>query len=261
MENSITFKKAKVTYFRYGTGKENLVLLHGFLENSSMWELVIEEFSARYNIICVDLLGHGNSECVGYVHTMEDIAASVYEVLKAENINRASFIGHSMGGYVALALAEQYPDCVGALCLLNSTSQADAEERKQIRNRAIQMAKTNYSALVSMSIQNLFASETNKQFQKEIEECKKQALATQIQGYIACSEGMKLRKNREVVLKEGSFEKLIITGEKDPVLAIDAIKSEANRTNTSIVTLSKGHMSHIENSKELLSSLKDLYLN
>ena len=162
-----------------------------------------------------------------------------------------------MGGYVALALAEKYPEFIEKLCLLNSTAQPDSEERKTLRDRAIQMAKTNYEALVSMSISNLFSSETSGEFTAEIADCKKEALKTPVQGYIACAEGMKRRKKREHVLQSDAYESLLITGKKDPVLVYENSIAEANRTQTPIVELSNGHMSHIENKKELLNSLRD----
>ncbi len=257
MENSIIYKNAKVTYYTYGKGTTTLVLLHGFLENSKMWKLIIDEFSTTHHIICVDLLGHGNSECIGYVHTMEEMAEAVCQIIQHENSSKITAIGHSMGGYVALALAEKHPEIVEGLCLLNATSQSDSEERKKIRNRAIAMAKTNYKTLVSMSINNLFASETYQNFKEEIEACRQDALKTPVQGYIACTEGMKLRENRAKVLREAKFKKLIITGKKDPVLHLESIKKEAERTNTLLITLSNGHMSHIENREEVIKELKE----
>ncbi len=257
MENWMVYKNTRVAYYCYGEGTKTLVLLHGFLENSSMWKAIVNEFSNDVKIICIDLLGHGKSECLGYVHTMEEIAESVQAVLLEEKVSEAVFVGHSMGGYVALALAEKHPEIIGKLCLLNSTAQPDSEERKMIRDRAIQMAKTNYKSLVSMSISNLFSSETSSEFTAEIAECRIEALKTSVQGYIACAEGMKHRKNREHVLKSEAYESLLITGKKDPVLVYENSVAEANRTQTPIVELSNGHMSHIENKKELLISLRD----
>ncbi|CAL2058596.1 alpha/beta hydrolase [Tenacibaculum sp. 190524A05c] len=257
MENWMVYKNTRVAYYCYGEGTKTLVLLHGFLENSSMWKAIVDEFSNDVKIICIDLLGHGKSECLGYVHTMEEIAESVQAVLLEEKVNEAVFVGHSMGGYVALALAEEYSEFIEKLCLLNSTAQPDSEERKTLRDRAIQMAKTNYEALVSMSISNLFSSETSSEFTAEIADCKKEALKTPVQGYIACAEGMKRRKKREHVLQSDAYESLLVTGKKDPVLVYENSIAEANRTQTPIVELSNGHMSHIENKKELLNSLRD----
>ncbi|WP_299618519.1 alpha/beta hydrolase [uncultured Tenacibaculum sp.] len=257
MRSCMVYKNAKVNYSIYGSGGKILMLLHGFLERSEMWSFLIDELKNEYKIITVDLLGHGESECLGYIHTMEEMAAVVHQILEKEDISKITAIGHSMGGYVALALAEKHPEIFEGLCLLNATSQSDSEERKKIRNRAIAMAKTNYKTLVSMSINNLFASETYQEFKEEIEACRQDALKTPVQGYIACTEGMKLRKNREEVLVSTNFKKLIITGKKDPVLHVSEIQEEAKRTNTPLVTVSNGHMSHIENREEIIKELKE----
>ena len=119
------------------------------------------------------------------------------------------------------------------------------------------MAQTNYEGLVSMSIVNLFAEGARNQFLEEIEACKKIALNTPVQGYIACSEGMRIRENRERVLASKEFKKLIITGKKDPIINYASIQEEAERTNTSLITISNGHMSHIENSTELILAIKN----
>ncbi len=256
MEKSLIFKEANITYYIYGSNKkDSLVLLHGFLENSSMWKTIIETLSNSHQIISIDLLGHGKTDCLGYVHTMEDMADVVFEVLKSESIIKTTFIGHSMGGYIALAFTEKYEKHVTGLCLLNSTSKADSEERKKIRDRAILMAKTNYKSLVSMSITNLFSSETSPFFKEEIKLCKTEALKTSVQGYIACTEGMKQRKNRESILTSFKGKKLLITGKKDPVINFQCILSETKKTNTPLEIVPNGHMSHIEDTKQVLKIL------
>lgn len=261
MQCTVEYKNSKISYYVSGSGEEVLILLHGFLENSLMWKEIVDDFSEDIRIICVDLLGHGSSESLGYVHSMEDMASAVYEVIMAENIKKATLVGHSMGGYVALAFAEKYPEIMHKLCLLNSTSQADSDERKQLRTRAIEMAKRNYEALVSMSVVNLFASKGRNQIKEAIEACKNEALKTPLQAYIACSEGMKKRANREHVLTLGSFKKVIIAGEKDPVLNYTSIVAEGKRTNTKVVSLPSGHMSHIESSVDLKTILAEFLVS
>lgn len=260
MQKLIQYKNIKIAFSSEGKGSA-VILLHGFLENSSMWKAISLELSKRNRVICIDLLGHGNSDCLGYVHTMEEMATAVKFVLKHLRIRRATFIGHSMGGYVALAFAEKYANNVKRLCLLNSTAQADSKERKKLRLRAIQLAQSNYKALVSMSIANLFAQNTNAHFLEAIENCKKEALKTLPQGYIACSEGMRLRPNREHVLASEAYQTLIIVGRNDPILEYNSILDEAKRTNTELVEFSNGHMSHIENYTELINTLKKFLRN
>ena len=156
----ILHKNTKISYSDTGKGTA-IVLLHGFLENQKMWDFHIAEFAKKYRVITIDLLGHGETECLGYVHTMEDNADVVQAVLSELRIRKAIFVGHSMGGYVALAFAELYPETVKGLVLLNSTSRADSEERKINRSRAIKAVKQSFVNFISLSIANLF-SESNQ---------------------------------------------------------------------------------------------------
>ena len=127
--NQILYKNTKISYSDTGKGNA-VVLLHGFLENQTMWQDLVPELRQKNRIITIDLLGHGNTECLGYVHSMEDNAEAVQAVLTKLRIRKAVFVGHSMGGYVALAYAELYPESMRALVLLNSTSNADSEENQ-----------------------------------------------------------------------------------------------------------------------------------
>ena len=106
--NQIFYKNTKISYSDIGKGT-TIVLLHGFLENKNMWQKFVTDLSPKYRVITIDLLGHGESECLGYVHSMEDNADVVHAVLSELRIRKAIFVGHSMGGYVALAFAELYP--------------------------------------------------------------------------------------------------------------------------------------------------------
>lgn len=256
MSKFLNYKNIKVHYSDVGKGRP-VVLLHGFLEDISMWNNLLPKLKEVNRFIGIDLLGHGKTGCIDGVFTMEEMAKMIKFVLDKLEINLATFIGHSLGGYVTLALAEQYPSIVNSLCLVNSTARDDSEERKENRVRAINMAKRNYEALVSMSVSNLFVEETRLKFLDRIRETKIVAMQTSKEAYIATTEGMRIRKNRTHILKSAPYKKLIITGKRDPVLAYSSIVEEAEHTNSKLLTFSNGHMSHIENEKELIQALKE----
>jgi len=250
----IQFKNTSISYTDTGKGTA-VVLLHGFLENQKMWNNYIDAFAQKNRVITIDLLGHGETECMGYVQTMEDNADAVHAVLSELKIRKAVFVGHSMGGYVSLAFAELYPDVVKGLVLLNSTARADSEERKLNRDRAILAVKQSFSNFISLSIANLFSEENRERLKDNIELVKKEALKTPLQGIVASLEGMKIRMDREVLLHLTSYPKMLILGKKDPVLQYDETKTQADNTNVELVTLAHGHMSHIENEDELKAVL------
>ena len=166
-----TYKNIKISYTETGKGTA-VVMLHGFLENQTMWQDFVPELSKKNRVITIDLLGHGQTECLGYVHSMEDQADMVHAVLHELKIRKAVLIGHSMGGYVALAFAELYADTVKGIVLLNSTSRADSDERKINRDRAIIAVKQNYTTFVRMSIANLFSEDNRVRLADAIEKVK-----------------------------------------------------------------------------------------
>ena len=249
-----TYKNTQIAYTDTGKGTA-VVLLHGFLENRSMWDFFVAELAKKYRIIAIDLLGHGQSECHGYVHTMEDQADVVHEVLSDLRIKKAIFAGHSMGGYIALAYAELYPDQVKGLALINSTSRADSDERKANRDRAIQAVKKDHTAFVRLSIANLFSEANRERLKPEIEQVRSEALKTPLQGIVAALEGMKIRKDREVLLHFGPYPVLLVLGEQDPVLNYQESLEQTQGTKVQLVTFPDGHMSLIENRDALLLEL------
>lgn len=248
--NTIHYKNIKIAYSNTGKGK-TIVLLHGFLENSSMWNFYVNEFAKNYQVITVDLLGHGETENLSYMHTMEDMADAVHAILHHLEISESIFVGHSMGGYVSLAFAELYPEMIKGIVLLNSTSKEDSPERKINRMRAIKAVKQNPDIFIGMSIANLFSEENRDQLINEINLVKEQALKTSVQGIISALEGMKARKDREFILHQAAFPILLILGEKDPVLNYNDNISQIDGTSVELITLPDGHMSHIENSDVL----------
>jgi pimeloyl-ACP methyl ester carboxylesterase len=246
----IIYKNTKISFTDDGKGTA-VVLLHGFLENKTMWDKYVSALSKNHRIITIDLLGHGETECLGYVHTMEDQADMIFAVLISLRIRKIVFVGHSMGGYVALAFAELYPDYVKGLFLLNSSSRADSDERKINRDRAIKAVKQNHTNFVRISITNLFSEDNREVLAKEIQKVKLQALKTPLQGIVASLEGMKIRKDREVLLHFAPFPIQLVLGEKDGVLIYPETIDQIEGTKVELTTFPDGHMSHIENEKEL----------
>jgi pimeloyl-ACP methyl ester carboxylesterase len=250
---SVNYKNIDIHYSDAGKGHA-VVLLHGFLENRKMWQDLTATLSEKYRVIAIDLLGHGDTGCLGYIHTMEDNADAVYAVLHALHLRKAVFIGHSMGGYVALAFAEAHPETVKGLALVNSTAKEDSPERKANRDRAILAVKENHAGFVRLSVSNLFSDEMRNRLATEIENTKTEALQTPLQGIVASLEGMKIRKNRESLLRSG-FPVLLLLGKKDSVLAYDENAPQVDGTLAALVTLPHGHMSTIESPVELRGAL------
>jgi pimeloyl-ACP methyl ester carboxylesterase len=255
---NIFYKNTKISFTDSGEGN-TIVFLHGFLENKKMWTEYASFFSEKYRVVTIDLLGHGESDSLGYVHEMEENAQAVNEVLEYLKIEKATIVGHSMGGYVALAFAELYPQKIQKLVLQNSTSKEDNAEKKLNRTRAIKAVKQNYISFVSLAIANLFSENNRTRLADEIEKVKEQALKTPLQGIVASLEGMKIRKDREWLLHENRFPVLLILGKKDPVLNYEENLAQIDDTTAELVSFEDGHMSHIENKEALKTILFDFF--
>lgn len=249
-----TYQSIKIHYSTSGKGSA-VVLLHGFLENSGMYKQIIPLLSKRRRIIAIDLFGHGKSDCHGYVHTMEEQAKMIRALLKSINVRKAKLVGHSMGGYIALAFADLFPKNTKGICLLNSTAYADSDEKKVNRDRAIKAVKQNHNSFVRLSIPLLFSEENRTLLKKEITQTVKEALKTPQQGIIASLEGMKIRPDRTAVLVDERFKNQLILGEHDSVLPLEIHQQQIQKSTVNLTILAHGHMSHIESYSQFYDSL------
>ncbi|MGF1554871.1 alpha/beta fold hydrolase [Paucihalobacter sp.] len=245
----INYKGISIHYKERGKGRA-LVFLHGFLENLEMWETLISTIKPSYRIICIDLLGHGKTDSLAYVHTMDDMAEAVKAVLDHLKLRRYVVFGHSMGGYVSLALANKFPKSIIGLGLLNSTTSADSEEKKQNRTRAITAVKKHRTSFIAESIKQLFWIENHKKLEPSINKIQNQALNTGVQGIIAALEGMKVRSDLKHVIADGKIKTLIVTGTYDTVIDQKHLSVLKPYLNGEFHELEGGHMSHVENIKE-----------
>ncbi len=250
------FKGSSIRYHHRGQGKA-VFFLHGFLESSEMWDSIVQKLPDSLDPICIDLPGHGQSDSLGYVHRMEDFAECCEALLKHLGKRKAALIGHSMGGYVALAFVDLYPDSVKGICLMNSTAKADSPQKKKDRLRAKELVKENHKSFIRLAIPGLFRYKHRRVFKEEVQAVKSLALNTSKKGVLAALEGMRLRPSREILLKFPAYPIHFIIGKKDPVIPFESYTSQLKLSNKieSVVLSQSGHMSHIEAEEECLEGI------
>ncbi|MFN4761886.1 alpha/beta fold hydrolase [Gillisia sp. Q332] len=246
----LNYKSTELFYTTKGTGNP-LVLLHGFLESTKIWDPFIEKLSGKRQVICIDLPGHGKSGNISDIHTMELMADVVHEVLQHLKIVQASLVGHSMGGYVSLAFLEKFPGMTKSLVLMNSTPEEDSEEKKINRDRSISIVMKNKNVYINMAITNLLPPGNFIKFRTELDEIKNQALQMSKEGIIAALKGMKIRTNRNLVLKNFRNPKYIILGTKDLILNAETTQVIAKHCECQLILTEGGHLSYLENYTEI----------
>ena len=151
-----------------------------------------------------------------------------------------------------------YPDNVKGLGLFNSTASADSEEKKSERERAIVVVKRNHKKYIKEVIPNLFTKEYVPLLKNEIEDLLEEASSLPKQGIIAGLEGMKIRMDREVIIKFAQYPVLFIAGKKDKTVTFQSLKEQFYLPEKSqvLVLENSGHMSYLEAKQDCLKAIK-----
>ena len=251
------YQGRNISYNSKGRGN-TIVLLHGFTESLKIWDKFSEELSKNFQVISIDLVGHGETDVFSESHTMEQQADIVNAVLEESNVKDCVLVGHSMGGYVGLAIAEKYPEKIKGLVLFHSTAYADTEEKKKERLRTIEVVKANRNNFISDLIPKLFSPKNHESLKAEIEAMKELAKKTPSEGITAALLGMSQRKDRTEVLRSSDFPILFIAGKDDGVIPFEKILEQVTLPKRSqLLLLDKtGHMGFIEAEKESLYTLE-----
>lgn len=236
-----------LNFEKKGNGKETLVLLHGFMENLSIWSDMEPHLSKDFSLLKIDLPGHGQSEILDEVHTMELMAEEVKKVLDHQNLEKVHLLGHSMGGYTSLAFAEKYPDSLKSLTLFFSTYFPDDEEKKQQRIKSYRIIKDAFAHYARAGIPNLFNPNEKDILEGKIEVALATALSTNNLGALACVKGMVKRTDKKHIMENLEAKILVLAGKHDNAVKTDiTIKNLPDRTNIKSYVLDCGHNGHWE---------------
>lgn len=241
-----------------------VLLLHGYLETLEVWDEFAEALRAHYQVIRLDLPGHGFSGTRTDINTMEFMAAVAKEVVDLAGAHKVHVVGHSMGGYVALAFAEQFPEQTESLCLFHSTPYADTPEKKEKRQKEIvfiQAGKLNL--LLDMQMEQVFADENVKRFSHKIADLQGCSLTMEPEGVIASIRGLAGRENKEAFLKSFSAPLLFVFGAHDNFISNEvAARMEQDYPQAKLCKLAQsGHCGFVEQLNESVSELQLFWKN
>ncbi|MCK4922522.1 MAG: alpha/beta hydrolase [Bacteroidales bacterium] len=259
----IEFRGIKIRYKSIGNiDNEAVVLLHGYLESLDIWDGFAEKLSERYFVVCLDIPGHGESDVFSKVHRMDELAEAVHAVTDSIGLKKMHIVGHSMGGYVAMAFREAFQSSVNSCVLFHSTCLPDTKEKRENRSREIQLVKNGKKELiVNTNIPRAFADENLDIYSGEVERAKKIALKTTEKGICAILNGMKERPDRCELLLDDKIPLLIIAGKKDNYIPFEVIQNiQKKAANLEVSALEKsGHMGFIEEQKKSIIILGEFF--
>lgn len=258
MQKHFSYKTATIFYQDIGQG-QSIVLLHGFGEDHFIWHNQVESLSKKYRVIMPDLPGSGQSDLLDIDNvSIEDYATCIMQLLVHEKIAKCIILGHSMGGYIALAFAEKYTSMLVAFGLIHSTAFADTAEKKETRLKSIQFLKENNSyTFLKTSIPNLFSAKTKRENDFIITSLIERGSNFSAEALIQYSNAMMNRPDRTEVLKSTTLPVLFIVGEEDIAAPLVDLLKQVPLPKISVVNILKevGHMGMLENANALTKFL------
>lgn len=230
-------------------GDKCVVLLHGYLESMLVWDEFAALLKESVRVVTIDLPGHGVSMVTSQVHTMEYLAECVALAMEALGIERYSVVGHSMGGYVALAMVEKYASRLESIVLLSSTTSADSQEKCDRRRREIELIKAGKKNMLARLVPHAgFAPENVKRLKEYIEDIGELILMTEDEGVIAILGGMIERKSRGELLRQSGVPHMFIFGRHDYYIPVETAEEmiAADPTARVVWLEHSGHMGFYE---------------
>jgi pimeloyl-ACP methyl ester carboxylesterase len=239
-----------------------LIFLHGFCESKEMWITFTERFSKDFEVFCPDLPGFGETSLEQDHISLEEVAVMLQDWMGKHKIEKPIIIGHSLGGYVALAMAELMGAELKGIGLFHSTAFSDEDEKKQTRNKTITFVKKyGVDKFMDAFVPPLFSEAHRLSQEDKITELITAGKRSSKKGILAFIAAMRDRKNRIDIWKYFSGKKLFIAGEID-----GAIKIEESRRHQAFATHyhelgGVGHMGMFEAESECLEIVEKFLEN
>jgi pimeloyl-ACP methyl ester carboxylesterase len=225
-----------------------IVLLHGFLESANMWSDLSTRLSKNYRVLCPNLPGFGNTSISNSPISIDSLAVTLKKWLDIHHISKCILMGHSLGGYITLSFAGQFPNYLLGYGLLHSNARADDEERKHNREKLIRfIEKFGVRKFAPDFVHTLFYQK-NERIQEIIENLVTDTLPIRDECVINYIQAMKNRVDRTYLLKEKNIPTLFIAGEHDSLIPIDVSLNQSASLNPEFVVTLKnsGHMGMFE---------------
>lgn len=215
----------KPIHYREEGDGQTVIILHGFPMTRQVWDAFAEKLSDFYHVVTPDLPGFGKSASLGENFTLIDVARTIQTWMRDHSYVKPVVVGHSLGGYVALALAELDPNALAGIALFHSTAFADTEEKKLSRNKILEFIdRQGVSAFTSNFMSQLYADPQHSSITKA-RSIAAQATKEAVTGY---TRAMRDRQDRTHLLKTFPAPILFLAGEKDAGIPVDSIHYQAS---------------------------------
>jgi len=252
-----------IAYEDRGTGPP-IVFLHAFPLNRTMWAPQEAALSRRFRTISIDARGLGESDAPFWRYSMEQYARDVKAVLTGLRIEKALFVGLSMGGYLEFALYRLYPELIGGLVLADTRAEADKAEQIQWRfNLAQRTAAMGPSAVIAEMLPKLLAPARYGRDPDLVMQVRSMLEAGPVQGIIGALIALAERADSTDLLPTISVPTLVIVGEDDVLTPpADAERIAHGIAGAELVVIpDAGHLSNLEQPGPFAAAVQGFAMN
>jgi len=235
---------SSVSYRTMGTGMP-VVLLHGFCESNQVWGVFANLLAQRCKLIIPDIPGFGASQLPETPFSIDHIGELIWQWLDSIDVRNPILIGHSMGGYITLAMTQQRPNNVPGFCLFHSTAKADTDEKRANRDKTIAFVnKHGVEPYIETYVPGLFFNKKSP----AMSDVYSIAYTTPAATLVAYAEAMRDRPNRRKLLDDFDKPVLMIAGEKDEIIPLDTLMDQAIQLRKGRLSIlsDTGHMGMLE---------------
>jgi pimeloyl-ACP methyl ester carboxylesterase len=210
-----------MSYQEKGSGIP-LLLIHGFPLNSVIWQTQLKGLAEVALVITPDLRGHGESQPVSGVYSMDLLARDCASLLDSLNINQPVVVGGlSMGGYVTLAFYHLFAKRVRGLMLIATRAVSDSPEAQANRDKmSAQVREQGSGAIAEAMLPKMLATKALVYNPILVEQVKKIMESTSVDGIIGDLMGMKSRPDSTPMLPKINIPTLIFHGKDDTLISM-----------------------------------------
>ena len=221
--SEITVNNIKLNYIKKGEGFP-LILIHGLSDDLRFWAPLIPQLSKNYEVIALDLRGHGSSSKPNTSYSIEQFSRDIYGLLVESNIKKAHFIGFSMGGAIAQEFAVNYQDMVSSLVLISSFSYASSDLNRRLLKLRESLVKGGFAAFFDEIIPMVLTPEFIEENRAELNHVKEEKIETEsrealISTIDACMD-FDIKNKISMISKPA----LIISGKEDVLIPYELVE-------------------------------------
>ncbi|MFW5958333.1 MAG: 3-oxoadipate enol-lactonase [Desulfosalsimonas sp.] len=243
------------------SGRENAPVVmcsHCLAGNINIWDSQVDMLKERYRVLRYDVRGHGGSSAPEGAYTMEMLADDALAIMDELGIDKAHFMGISLGGMIGQTLAISNPDRVSSLILCDTACQIPEDSLSLWEERISAAKQYGMEFLADGTLERWLSPEFHKKYPEITQKIRNIIVNTPVNGFTGCSRAISVFNVKDR-LPRLSLPVLIVVGENDPGTPVEASRQIQKHISGSRLEVLPGafHLSNIEAAESFNSVLMD----